>query len=494
MVRCMSFFVLLCIVSASSTVSWADPEETEVLKVMKKASRYMMDTVSTNGGFVWNYSDDLSERWGEVPARKTQIWVQGATNGVGEMFLEAWRATGDPDYLEYAERVANAIIRGQNPSGGWHYLIDFDMPGIERWYDEVASRCWGWEEYYHYYGNSTFDDDSTASSIRFLLKVYMANLDPAYRNPLLKALEFVLNAQFPNGAWPQRYPLKFEYPHNGHKDYTSYYTFNDGVIPNNINLLLKAYDKLGDERYYDAARRGMDFYLISQGPEEQAGWAQQYNWDMQPAWARSYEPPAYQPTRTLYCINDLMRFYMITGDRRYLKPIPLSIAWIEKSALSPDITRVLNTGSSRKSTHARFYEPVTNKPLFVHRVGTSIENGRYIVDNNPEDLMCHLSMSGSYDIESVKREYKRVKAMMPEEAHAEYMAGKHIPESVPVVDINHVEKLIAAIDKQEAWVTDISIPHYHDPCKRPGITLKGISTRTFQSNMYVLINYLKTIK
>ncbi len=78
--------------------------QAQSLAAMKKASAFMRDTVSTRGGFVWNYSADLSERWGEIPARPTQIWVQGATNGVGEMFLDAFRATGDSLYLAYAKR------------------------------------------------------------------------------------------------------------------------------------------------------------------------------------------------------------------------------------------------------------------------------------------------------------------------------------------------------------------------------------------------------
>ncbi|MBT4485316.1 MAG: pectate lyase, partial [Candidatus Latescibacteria bacterium] len=274
--RCVSvlFMVLLC-----SALCLAAPKEKDVIRAMKQATSFMTETVSTNGGFVWNYSADLSRCWGEVPARKTQIWVQGATNGVGEMFLDVYDVTGDGYYLECAKRTANAIIWGQYPAGGWHYLIDFDMAGIRKWYDEVASRCWGWEEYYHYYGNCTYDDDATASAIRLLMMIYLETLDSAYKKPLLKGLEFVLESQFPNGAWPQRYPLKFDYPKDGRPDYTSYYTFNDGVIPNNIFLLLDAYEKLGDRRYYDAARRGMDFYLICQGPEDQAGWAEQYNWN-----------------------------------------------------------------------------------------------------------------------------------------------------------------------------------------------------------------------
>ena len=84
-VRSACVFILLFATAVS--VSSADPSKNDVLAAMKKASAFMMDEVSTNGGFVWKYSADLTERWGEVPARPTQIWVQGATNGVGEVFL-----------------------------------------------------------------------------------------------------------------------------------------------------------------------------------------------------------------------------------------------------------------------------------------------------------------------------------------------------------------------------------------------------------------------
>ncbi|MFC1574110.1 pectate lyase, partial [Candidatus Latescibacterota bacterium] len=120
-----------CTVIILTAVSFAEPGKTEVLAAMEKAAGFMMNTVSFRGGFVWNYSEDLSQRWGEVPARDTQIWVQGATNGVGDMFLDMYHGTGDPVYLGYAEKVAGAIIWGQHPSGGWHYLIDFDMTGIQ---------------------------------------------------------------------------------------------------------------------------------------------------------------------------------------------------------------------------------------------------------------------------------------------------------------------------------------------------------------------------
>ena len=217
-VRCFGAFVVCCVfILSHKAVCQAAPRKNDVIDAMIRASRFMMEKASNRGGFVWQYSEDLSEQWGEVPARETQIWVQGSTCEFGEFLLKAYRATGNNKYLDYACRVADALVWGQNPAGGWHYLIDFDMPGIRKYYEEVATRCFGWEEYYHYYGNCTFDDNTTAGATNYLLDVYMATLDPKYRPPLDRALAFILEAQYPLGGWPQRYPLRHEHRKQGLK-------------------------------------------------------------------------------------------------------------------------------------------------------------------------------------------------------------------------------------------------------------------------------------
>ena len=97
----------------------SQPARQEILEAMKRASDFMMNQVSYRGGFVWHYSADLSQRWGELPSRQSQIWVQPpGTPTVGAMFLDAYKATGDAAYLRYAERVASALIWGQHASGG----------------------------------------------------------------------------------------------------------------------------------------------------------------------------------------------------------------------------------------------------------------------------------------------------------------------------------------------------------------------------------------
>ncbi len=247
-------------------------------------------------------------------------------------------------------------------------MIDFDITGVRKWYKEVASQYInGAEEHRHFWGNCTYDDDTTQSPTRFLLHLYMETLDPSYRVPLLKALDFMLVSQYPSGGWPQRYPLKYDFAHDGLPDYTSNYTLNDGAMKNTIYTLIEAYEKLGNEEYLKAALRGVNFIIAIQGPEGQAAWAEQYYMDMTPAWARTHEPPGIMPRVTIENIRIFQRIYMMTGDGRYLKPIPGALKWFEDSTLE-----IMPDGRHKM---ARFNVPGSNLPIYKHWTGKYNEEG-----------------------------------------------------------------------------------------------------------------------
>ena len=86
-------------------------------------------------------------------------------------------------------------------------------------------------------------------------------------------------------------------------------------------------------------------------PEPQPGWAQQYDREMHPAWARKFEPPSITGGESQGAIRILMDVYRHTGDKKYLEPIPRALDYLDKSQLA----------SGRL---ARFYELKTNKPLY----------------------------------------------------------------------------------------------------------------------------------
>ena len=68
----------------------------EVERTMKRATTFMVEKVSTNGGYVWAYLPDMSRRWGEIEAKPSMVWVQPpGTATMGHLFLDAYHATGD---------------------------------------------------------------------------------------------------------------------------------------------------------------------------------------------------------------------------------------------------------------------------------------------------------------------------------------------------------------------------------------------------------------
>ena len=114
---------------------------------------------------------------------------------------------------EEARRIAEIVRSFQTPSGGWGKGVDLEMrprvPG-----ERFSSGASGWS----YAG--TFDNGATVTELRFLARA--ATAQPAARASLNRGIEYVLRAQFPNGGWPQVYPLM-----GGYHDAI---TFNDDAM------------------------------------------------------------------------------------------------------------------------------------------------------------------------------------------------------------------------------------------------------------------------
>jgi len=460
-----------------------EPTRADVLAAMRRATQFMTEKVAYRGGYLNKYTEDLSEQWGEVPARKTMIWVQDpGTVTVGQVFLNAYKATADNAYLQHAKSAAKVLVYGQHPEGGWHYFIDFDPAGVQQWYEEVASKCWGWEEFYHYNGNSTFDDNTTVGAADFLLDLYLTSGDARYRTPLLKALDFIVDAQYPNGGWPQRYPLSRDYTYEGRPDYTSFYTFNDDVIPGNIFFLLKAYRALGDERYRRAALHGMDFVVLAQQGQPQPGWAQQYDMDLNPREARNCEPRALSPPLTAQMVQYLMTFYKATGQTKYLRGIPDALDWLDRATLPAG-------HSDQGHTHAMFVEIGTDRPLYPHREGATHDVGRYWTDYKPVDILPGYGYQAFLNVDALRHEYERVAALSPEEARREYERNL-VSAPRPKPDVGVVQAIIDVLDDRGAWVEDLTVSNYTNYIEGEPRTFRGISVRTFANNMQILIDYV----
>lgn len=492
-------------------------------QTMLNATRYMVENVSTQGGYLWYYLPDFSRRWGEMEAYKTMIWMQHpGTVSMGHLFFDAYLTTGDQYYYEAAQKAAHAIIWGQSHYGGWNYMIDFAGDrSLKEWYNTIGKNGWRLEEFQHYYGNSTFDDDVTSDAARFLLRIYLEKLDPAYKPPLDKAIGFILESQYPNGGWPQRYPLKYDFNKEGNPDYSSFYTFNDDVIWENIHFLIQCYLTLGEEKFLDPIYRGMNFYLIAQ--DSCGAWGQQLDLKMQNAGARTYEPAAFMPSTTFTNAMLLLRFYQYTGSPKFLARVPDAIRWLEE-------TRLSENQKEQGKTHPMFVDVKTNKPVYVHRKGSNAKYGRYYTDKNDNNLPAHYNGKCTVEVEQLKSAYQRISNLSVEEAtkdsplKAVAFEEEGTPQSfydlsrtnyqMHISDSLAIE-VVKALDEQNRWLSRgafISNPYIGDGQRqeltdefassfvgdetdtspyRDNSEQLYISTSTYIQNMKILIHYIK---
>ena len=345
---------------------------------LEKATAYMQ-SISTEGGYLWKYSLDLTERAGEVKATATQVWIQPpGTPTMGMTFLRAYEATKDARYLDAAKAAADALARGQVESGGWDYVIDYDPENMKLSYLRGDAGKLSPEEIAKRKNLTNFDDNNTQSAIQFLLAIADAMKgggdarDARIREALDYGLRKMIEAQYPNGAWPQRwrgeahtvqdFPIvkahcPADYPHEFPKvNYYAHYTLNDYTHMDCIATMLDAFHRTGKREYLDAAKRGGDFLILAQMPEPQPVWAQQYNALMEPAWARAFEPPSVTGNESVGAMQALMDLHVETGEEKFLKPLPAAIAWFKRSESAP-------------GKWARYYELQTNRQLFGDRDG-----------------------------------------------------------------------------------------------------------------------------
>ena len=395
--------ILIAAVAIVALTAWPraqSPDRAQVMATMKKATSFMIDKVAYKGGYVWSYLPDLSRRWGEMEARPTMIWIQPpGTPVMGHLYLDAYHATGDDYYYRAAEQVAGALMFAQHPSGGWNYIADFaGEASLRNWYDTIGRNAWRLEEFQHYYGNATFDDAGTAESAKFFLRLYLEKKDPKYRIPLDKAIKFVVDSQYPIGLWPQRFPRTDGVGLHGLPDYTGYATFNDDVAGENMDFLLMCYQALGDQKLLDPIVRGMNAFIVTQMGQPQPGWGLQHTLDLLPSGARTYEPKSLVTHTSATNVELLLRFYRLTGETKFLARIPEAIDWLDKLTLPVGI-------APAGRTHPTFVEIGTNEPLYVHREGSNVFNGRYFVDKNPKGTIVHYSSFRRIDIAGLRKQY-----------------------------------------------------------------------------------------
>src|SRR5262245_3785497 len=197
---------LLCIFGlffVTAVLGQDAPTRDEATQALKRAVTFFREKVSAEGGYLWRYSEDLSLREGEERATATQAWLQPpGTPSVGEAFLAAYDRSKEQFLLDAAVETARALVKGQLHSGCWAEFMEVD-PQQRR---NHAYRVDG-QPGPRARNTSTLDDDKSQSALRFMMHADRALgfKDQSIHEATLFAIDSLIKAQYPNGAWPQRF-------------------------------------------------------------------------------------------------------------------------------------------------------------------------------------------------------------------------------------------------------------------------------------------------
>jgi PelA/Pel-15E family pectate lyase len=475
------FSSLIIILMAGLTAHAQQPAVTQITETLKKAATFYREKVARHGGYVYYTAADFSWRHGEGAVVDSQIWVQPpGTPTVGMAYLAAFEATNDEYYLSAAVETAEALCYGQLQSGAWTNSVCFD---------ESSPLC---ARYRNGKGDgkgknfSTLDDGISQAAIEFLVGLDAATgfKKTKHREAVKVALDALLQAQFANGAFPQgwdetpadsgqteakrgNFP-KHDWRTEGRmKDYWDAYTLNDDLALSVTKTLLKVIQTYpDDDRYLAALKRFGDFLIISQMPEPQPGWAQQYNYDLQPIWARKFEPAAISGRETEGVIAALMQIAVATKDKKYLDPIPAALAWLKRSALP-----------GRKM--ARYYELETNRPLYMERKSKDV----YVLTNKDDNLPDHYGWKNDSKIAPLEAGLKSIYDRKP-------LPDPIFPSEDPAPGI---AQIIGDLTAEGAWISTYSDERLvGQPKFKKGD--QYIDSEIFSRNIELLSRHLKSLK
>ena len=222
----------------------------------------------------------------------------------------------------------------------------------------------------------TFDNGATTGELRVLARAFRATGDARYQQAFLAGFDHILKAQYPNGGWPQFYPLS--------DGYHRHITFNDGTM---IRLMefLRAAATIEDCAFLDRDRRSAARLAVDRGVQcivkcqvvidgVPTVWCAQHDEiTLAPAKARSYEHPSLSGAESAGVLMFLMSLDDPTPE--VIRAVKAGAAWFEsakiegyryrKSSTEPALTK----DPKASPLWARFYEIQSSRPIFSDRDG-----------------------------------------------------------------------------------------------------------------------------
>ncbi len=265
---------------------------------------------------------------------------------------------------------------------------------------------------------NTIDNDGATLPLQFLARVIQATGDACYMQAFNRGFDYLLAAQYPNGGWPQFYPLR-----NG---YWSRITFNDDAMTRVLSLLRDAASGQAPFTFLDQERRALASSSVAKGTElilktqvvqdgKPTAWAAQYDErTLAPAAARAFEPASLSGSESVGIVRFLMGIE--SPSPQVVAAVDAAVQWFEAVKIEgmrledfndaegePD--KRLVPDQSAKPLWARFYELQTNRPIFTSREAVVY----YRYDQIGRGPRVGYRYLGTWPAELLTREYPRWK-------------------------------------------------------------------------------------
>lgn len=333
----------------------------------------------------------------EVAANKMTNALRAPSGGDFKLKVQA----GDAWFAgAQAKQLADAILSYQTPSGGWSKHIGFARgprkPGMQ-WTSQNEP---GQKPHYV----ATFDNGSTTEQMHFLAGMWLATKREDCKAAFIKGLDFILAAQYPNGGWPQGYPLEGSY----HDDIT----LNDNATTQILELLhgIKVnepgYAFLDDaqrKQAADALAQGIGCVLKLQVVQDgrKTAWCSQFDpLTLQPSSARKMEPATLSGLESA----NLLKFLMTipNPEPELVACIESGLKWLEDVKITGIGTTNVNgktifvaDPAATQIRWSRFYDLKTSKPVFPGRDGVLYETFADMAEHNKLGYDFYTSLPGS---------------------------------------------------------------------------------------------------
>jgi len=366
---CGSSIALALLMALASPLSRSEPVRPERIEALAPAERavwaaYLERSAERARADRAAIEAELRELGAEAAVRAPS----GGDFKVPEKTDPAWYASPE------AARLADVVLSYQTPSGGWSKHTGYAAGPRRRGMLFTSQNEPGQPSHYV----ATFDNGSTTEQMQLLSRVWAATKREDCRDGVLRGVDYVLDAQYPHGGWPQVYPLEGGYHDN--------ITLNDNALTNVLGLLHAVVK--GDpafamvegerrQRVERAFRSGVDCLLALQ--VERGGrktvWCQQYDaLSLAPASARKLEPASLSGMESVHVLKLLMSIR--EPSPRVVAAVEAGLAWLEQAKVTDVARRVVDgktvyriDPSSSEVYWARFYDLETGKPIFPGRDG-----------------------------------------------------------------------------------------------------------------------------